>query len=130
MATIRSHQSSNDNTIFLLDYIHYIVYVVGCRWFFDHYLLYLIFSLFCLVGHFQAIQFLYSLRRRIWVKILHKLPTELLIKSMQMRVEVQLLLMKQLCFFLHRFYEQLCYSLPTESFIYIDICEPGINIRT
>lgn len=40
MATIRSYQSSNDNTIFLLDYIYYIVHEVGCRWFFDHYLLY------------------------------------------------------------------------------------------
>ena len=40
MATIRSHQSSNDNTIFLLDYLYYIVHEVGCRWFFDHYLLY------------------------------------------------------------------------------------------
>nr|DAV41532.1 MAG TPA: hypothetical protein [Caudoviricetes sp.] len=39
MATIRSHQSSNDNTIFLLDYIYYIVLVVGCRCFFDLYLL-------------------------------------------------------------------------------------------
>ena len=39
MATIRSYQSSNDNTIFLLDYIYYIVHEVGCRWFFDHYLL-------------------------------------------------------------------------------------------
>ena len=40
MATIRSYQSSNDNTIFLLDYLYYIVHEVGCRWFFDHYLLY------------------------------------------------------------------------------------------
>ena len=40
MATIRSHQSNNDNTIFLLDYLYYIVHEVGCRWFFDHYLLY------------------------------------------------------------------------------------------
>ena len=28
--------SSNDNTIFLLDYLYYSVYEVGCRWFFDH----------------------------------------------------------------------------------------------
>jgi len=33
MATIRSYQSSNDNTIFLLDYLYYIVHGVWCRWF-------------------------------------------------------------------------------------------------
>ena len=31
--------SSNDNTIFLLDYLYCSVYEVGCRWFFDHNLL-------------------------------------------------------------------------------------------
>lgn len=31
--------SRNDNTVFLLDYIYYSVYEVGCRWFFDHNLL-------------------------------------------------------------------------------------------
>ena len=35
-----SHKAcSNDNIIFLLDYLYYSVCEVGCRWFFDHYLL-------------------------------------------------------------------------------------------
>ena len=37
MATILIQQCSNDNTVFLLDYLYYNVCETGCRFFFDHY---------------------------------------------------------------------------------------------
>lgn len=49
MATILTYQCSNDNTVFLLDYLYYNVCEVGCRLFFDHYLFkcFLIYCVLC-----------------------------------------------------------------------------------
>ena len=59
LTTITIQLRNNDHLVFLLDYLYYNVYGVGCRWFFDHYLLRITRTLFRVTKSILSYCFLY-----------------------------------------------------------------------